>query len=360
MPDLPLIFQAVRGYVQGPGVLGSVGKYIGQWGPANRTCILIDRTLLHLLDRTRASLAASGISASVVEFDGDIRQEAVYGLAQKLQAGPRPDVVLGIGGGKTIDAAKILAIRLGARCVVCASSCSTDAAPSHAAVLLDDSGRIAAQTLDRNPDLVIVDSGLIALAPVRLFVAGIGDAISKKYEMDTAVKLGESNAFGGRPVFFISAMAETLRQALLTDGLAAKRSVEKGELTAPVERVITACVLLSTLVWENGGLAGAHSIANVLTDAGLAARNLHGELVAFGLLVLLRLQELGDAHRELHSFYGQIGLPRSLGELGVPAGDGEAVNRICKGVLERHRKHNISYPLESISRAMAPLHSDGQ
>jgi glycerol dehydrogenase len=103
--------------------------------------------------------------------------------------------VLGVGGGKTIDTAKILASRLGSRCVICAASSSTDAAPSHAAVLLDANGRIEAETLEKNPDLVIVDSRLIASAPVRLFTAGIGDAISKKYEMDTAVQLGERNAF---------------------------------------------------------------------------------------------------------------------------------------------------------------------
>jgi len=357
MADSPLIFQGIRSYVQGPGVLGSIGTYLGRWGPDIRTCILIDRTLLSLLEPIRQSLAAAGVGSFVVEFDGDTRRQSVQSLARQVGEGTRPDVVLGVGGGKTIDTAKILASRLGSRCVICAASSATDAAPSHAAVLLDANGRIEAETLEKNPDLVIVDSRLIASAPVRLFTAGIGDAISKKYEMDTAVQLGERNAFGGRPVFFISGMADTLRHTLLQYGVEAKQSVEKGELTESVERVITACVLLSTLVWENGGLAGAHSIANVLTDQGFAARNLHGELVAFGLLVLLALQGLHEERRKLDKFYRQIGLPRRIGDLGVAPEDREAVGKICRGVHERYKKHRLPYSVESIYGAIQILQS---
>ncbi len=351
----PYIFRGVRNYVQGPGALRNVGAHIARLGGIGRACVLIDRALLPLAERVRESLEAAGIQPAVQEFDGDTRQESVRLLTERLQGGRRPDVVLGIGGGKTIDVAKVLAFRLEARCAVCATTSSMDAAPSHAAVLADAEGRIQVETLENNPDLVVIDSEVIAAAPVRLFVAGIGDAVSKKYEMQTAIRLGESNAFGGAPVFFVAGMAETLQECLLCDGVEATRCVQRGELNDAVERVITACVLLSTLVWENGGLAGAHSTANVLTNAGHAKRNLHGELVAFSLLLSLELEGRHEERAMFDAFFRKIGLPRKIGDLGIPLEDRATVDDFCRGVHERYKKHGLVYPVEKVHRAVETL-----
>jgi glycerol dehydrogenase len=355
MTRVPLIFRGIRNYVQGPGVLRSVGGHLARLGGVRHACVLIDQALIPLAPRVRESLDAAGIGSFVLEFGGDNGLENVRAMTEKLLAGRRPDVVLGIGGGKTIDVAKILASRLEARCAVCATTSSMDAAPSHAAVLSEAGGRIHVETLENNPDLVVIDSEVIAAAPARLFAAGIGDAVSKKYEMETAIRLGEPNAFGGAPVFFVHAMAETLQDCLLLDGEEAMARVRRGELNEAVERVITACVLLSTLVWENGGLAGAHSTANVLTNAGYAKRNLHGELVAFSLLLSLSLEGRHEERKALDVFFGKIGLPRRIGDLGIRLEDRETVDGFCRGVYERYKKHGLSYPAEDVRRALERL-----
>jgi glycerol dehydrogenase len=351
----PFIFRGIDTYVQGPGALRDIGTYIARLGGIRFVCVLIDRALLSLSGRVREALGAAGIESIVHEFDGDTRQESVRLLTEKLRAGRPPDVVLGVGGGKTIDVAKVLASRLQAHCAVCATTSSMDAAPSHAAVLADAEDHIYVETLERNPNLVVIDSEIIAAAPVRLFVAGIGDAISKKYEMETAARLREGNAFGGAPVFFVAGMADTLQECLLRDGVEAKRLVQRGELTEVVERVITACVLLSTLVWENGGLAGAHSTANVLTNTGHAKRNLHGELVAFSLLLSLELEGRHQERMKLDDFYQKIGLPRKIGDLGIPLEDRATVDDFCRGVHERYKKHGLLYPVGKVHRAVETL-----
>jgi glycerol dehydrogenase len=355
MTHPPFIFRGIRNYVQGPGALLSAGDHIARLGGIRLACVLIDRAVLPLVERVRRALNTVGIDSIVQEFDGDTTQENVRLLTENLLRGRRPDVVFGVGGGKTIDVAKVLASRLKARCAVCATTSSMDAAPSHAAVLADPDGRILVETLENNPDLVVIDSEVIVAAPVRLFVAGIGDAVSKKYEMETAIRLGERNAFGGTPVFFVSGMAEILQKCLLRDGVEATQCVQRGELNGAVERVITACVLLSTLVWENGGLAGAHSTANVLTNAGHAKRNLHGELVAFSLLLSLALEERHEERATLEAFFRKLGLPRRIGDLGISLDDRVEVDGFCRGVYERYKKHGLSYPAEAVRRALETL-----
>jgi glycerol dehydrogenase len=356
----PIMFQGIRSYIQGPGAIHKLGAYVSSLGADRRTCVVIDRTILPFLEAVRNSLEDAGMHVRAFEFDGDLRADVVERFAEKVRAEWDPGIVLGVGGGKTIDVSKILAHRLAARCAVFATSSSTDAAPSHAAVLVDERHQIKAQTLDRNPDLVVVDSEIVAAAPARLFVSGIGDAISKKYEMETAGRLGELNAFGGRPAFFLSSMAMTLHDSLLEHGLEATLSVRSGAANEAVERVITACVLLSCLVWENGGLAGAHSIANVLFNAGHGARNLHGELVAFSLLVLLVLERRGKDLEELFHFYRLVGLPRKISDLGIPFEDGETIAALCVAVHERYRKHNLEYSAERIRQAVEELQRSDQ
>jgi glycerol dehydrogenase len=359
MQQDPFIFRGIQRYIQGPATAAKLGAYVSPLGAGRRTCIMVDRTILSLLGAVSKSMEEAGLDFRVYEFDGDLRRKSVEELAARIRAECAPAVVLGVGGGKTIDASKIVANRLGARCAVFVTSSSTDAAPSHAAVLLDERHQISAEALDRNPDLVVVDSQIIASAPVRLFVSGIGDAISKKYEMNTALRQGERNAFGGRPVFFLHGMAAALHDSLLESGREACRGVQNGLVNDAVERVITACVLLSCLIWENGGLAGAHSIANVLFNAGHGAKNLHGELVAFSLLVLLHLEDRAADLKEMEDFYSQIGLPRTISDLGIPFGNRESVTAICDAVHDRYQKHNLPYSSQRIYQAIEQLQGMG-
>lgn len=355
MDRSPIVYQSAPRVVLGPGLIDSVGEHLAALGAGGRACLLLDPGVRFLRPRLEASLLASRIPATIREFDGDLSLRRVDELAARIQAEERPAVVVGVGGGKAIDLSKMLARRAAARNVVVATASATDAAPSHAAVGVDEQGRILAESCGRAPDLVLVDSEIIAGAPVRLFAAGIGDAVSKKYELETAVALGERNAFGGRRPYFIDPLAAVLHRTLLEKGPPARRSVEQGRLDEAVEEVLTACVLLSTLVWENGGLAGAHSIANVLFNSGLCPQSLHGEQVAFGLLVQLALQGRAEELEVHRGFYRAIGLPGRISTLGPALAGRHRIGEIAEGIHRRWQKHRLDYPAERIREAIMDL-----
>jgi glycerol dehydrogenase len=352
MSGRTVVYRSVPRFVQGPGILDTVGGHATSLCPGGKVCIIVDPGVRFLLETVEASLNAHRIRYAVREFDGDLRKTHADRLAEQIQAEEKPELLIGVGGGKAIDLSKLLAHRIGARNIVVVTAAATDAATSHAAVALDESGHISAENYDHPSDLVLVDSTIIARAPVRLFVAGIGDAISKRHEMRTAVSLGEQNFGGGRPPFFIESMAETLYTCLLEKAVAARDEVQRQVPGPAMEEVATACLLLSTLVWENGGLAGAHSIANVLFNSGQFRQSLHGEQVAYGLLLHLTLEEQQAELSILRPFYQAIRLPRRLSALGPAGMNPEAIHSISEGIHERWHKHNIRYTAEAIEEAI--------
>ena len=131
---------------------------------------------------------------------------------------------------------------------------------------------------------------MIAQAPPRLLVAGMGDALATWFEARTCVAGSVKNMRGGGSTRSAAALAELCYRTLLEDGAAALRAVETKVVTPALERLVEANTLLSGLGFESSGLAAAHAVHNGLTAAPGTHPYLHGEKVAFGLLVQLVLE----------------------------------------------------------------------
>ena len=170
----------------------------------------------------------------------------------------------------------------------------------------------------KNPDLVLVDTEVIAQAPPRLLVAGMGDALATWFEARTCVAGHVKNMRGGGSTNSAAALAELCYKTLLEDGAAALRAVETKVVTPALERLVEANTLLSGLGFESSGLAAAHAVHNGLTVAPGTHHYLHGEKVAFGLLVQLVLE--GSSRTTVEQVLGfstEVGLPITLAEIGL-------------------------------------------
>jgi glycerol dehydrogenase-like iron-containing ADH family enzyme len=232
----------------------------------------------------------------------------------------RADVIIGIGGGKCLDMAKLLAHRTQLPVVTIPTSAATCAAWTALSNVYSEAGAFLYDvSLPRCPDLLIADYSIIATAPQRTLVAGIGDAIAKWYE--ASVSSGHSSQ-----TLLIAAVqqARVLRDILFQKSLAAIETPCGEEW----QEVVDATLLLAGVI---GGLGGAqcrtvaaHAVHNGLTHLPGSHHALHGEKVAYGILVQLRLQEMlqGDrlaatARAQLLDFYSSIGLPKTLADLGL-------------------------------------------
>ena len=278
-----------------------------------------ERTLAAFASQLQPVLEQQQLNYSLASYAPDC-SEASLALLRNAVASHQADFIIGIGGGKALDTAKLLAHQCKLPVAVVPTSAATCAAWTALSNVYSDKGAFLYDVgLDRCPDLVVLDYGLIQTAPQHTLVAGIGDALAKWYEA--------SVSSGSSPVTLIIAAVQQAR--VLRDILFQKSADALKEPGSEVWReVVDATVLLAGVI---GGLGGAqcrtvaaHAVHNGLTHLLAAHDILHGEKVAYGILVQLRLEEMlasnqlaASARQQLLKFYAEIGLPQTLDDLNL-------------------------------------------
>lgn len=311
-------------YVQGAGALERLGGLLSLVGSRRPGILLTEGARGRHGALLAASLDREGMEWRTVTFGGECSRREVERTARAMEEGGPVDVVVAVGGGKTLDAGKCVAAGLGIAVVSCPTIASTDAPCSAVAVLYGDDGAFEeVEHFRDHPALVLVDTAVIARAPVRFLVAGMGDALSTRYEARTCAGNPEARTpLGARMTVAGLTLARAAAEIVLEAGVEAASDVRQGRVTGAVERVVEANTLLSGMGFEGGGIAAAHALAT----GGLAALQpadgfLHGEKVAFGLLTQLALEEAGEDAAEVAGFLVSVGLPAHLGQLGIERSD---------------------------------------
>jgi glycerol dehydrogenase len=301
-------------------------------------------------------LREAGLAVKAAELRFDCCDEDLGRLAVEAQrggaAGCEPglhDAVIAAGGGKVLDAGKLLAQRLGVACVTVPTSAATCAGWTALANLYSPEGAFERDvTLDRCPDLLIFDHDLVRQAPPRTLSSGIADAMAKWYEAAVSSG-GSSDGLVQQAV----QMARTLRDQLLIDGEAGLGD-PGGEAW---ERVAEGCALTAGLIGGIGGArcrtVAAHAVHNGLTQLPATHDLLHGEKVGFGVLVQLRLEEVlggsqlaAQARRQLIPFFRTLGLPIDLDDLGLATASLDELRRVCAFACRPESDlHHLPFPV---------------
>ena len=328
------VFGAPLRYIQGPGVLDQVGDVVSLAG--KHALLVADQFVLDLVgDPLRASCRESGVNLQTVLFNGEITPPEIERLCSQVSAST-VDVVIAAGGGKGIDAGKAVSAHLGVEVITLPTIASNDAPTSKIFVVYREDHRLlGVQHMKANPLAVVVDTSLIARAPRKLLLAGIGDAVSKKFEVAQCVKVGAKTMYGAPGTLAATALAELCYSTLLQHSTGALAAVERQQPNSSLEALVEATVLLSGLCFENGGLSISHAMTRGLTAIPETAHALHGLQVAYGLLIQLELENRPDGFKdEIRKFYAQTGLPLSLRDIGLaqPA-SAEQINTIATQTL---------------------------
>lgn len=301
-------------YVQGDGAIDLLTDEIARLG--TKALAIVDKGVIpfvgdHVKGDSKAAIA-------VEAFNGECSDEEIERIGKRVAA-ENVNVIAGVGGGKSLDTAKAVAHASGLPVVIVPTLASTDAPCSALSVIYTPEGEFKRYLfLPKNPDVVLVDTKLIVGAPVRLLVAGMGDAMATWFEAEDC-KISESNNMTGRPGSATAyGLAKMCFDTLLADGPAAKAAASEKIVTPEFERIVEANTLLSGLGFESGGLSGAHAIHNGLTVLEGTHKYWHGEKVSIGTLSLLMLtkrpKEVVDT---VFGFCEAIGLPMTFEEIGI-------------------------------------------
>lgn len=320
-------------YVQGRGELKNLPEHAKKLG--KKLFVIISASgLKRVRDLLEKSFENTGMELVFEEFQGECCETEIKRLGSRFQEN-KCDLVVGVGGGKIHDSAKAAAYYQGAPVVIIPTIASTDAPCSALSVIYSETGVFERYLfLNSNPDLVLVDTDIIAAAPSRLLVSGMGDALATYFEARAVAASGALSCAGGKPTKGALALAKLCYETLLEDGVKAKLAVEAGACTQAVENIIEANTYLSGIGFESGGLAGAHAIHNGLTVIKDCRHLYHGEKVAFGTLTQLVLENAGQKLlEEVIGFCMDVGLPTTFAELGMARPDKdllmEAAVRAC-------------------------------
>ena len=347
-------------YLQAAGALAELPKTIAQFG--KQGLVLASPSAHGILTRDTAPAEVRALPS--LRFAGECCEKEIARLAAAI-AENRADVLVGMGGGKAIDTAKIAADRAGIPVVIVPTIASTDAPCSGCAVLYSESGVFESVYYQKaNPAVVLVDTRIIAEAPARFLVSGMGDALSTWFEARSCAAAHSQNECGGLGTMTGLGLAKLCYETLLRDGPAARLAAERHLVTPALEHIVEANILLSGVGFESGGLASAHSIHNGLTALAETHAFYHGEKVAFGTLAGLVLTDADPAEvSAVYAFCEEIGLPTTLADLGLGNCDRErlrpAAQKACAPGEYIHHEAGIVTP-ERVLNAMLAADAIGQ
>ena len=323
------IYASPGRYIQGYKELGNIRKYVS-WFGKNFFIISSRGRMDEIRETIKNSFLETDCSLYFEAFNGECTSEEIDRMLGLLHEN-KCEGVIGAGGGKVIDTAKAVAFYAKVPIAIVPTVASSDAPTSASSVVYNQNGEFEDVIfLSRNPDIVIMDTCIIANAPSRLLAAGMGDALATYFEARTCVE-GYRNNFvsfdGESPLGCTSeriatkasfALAHLCYNLLLEYGREAMLSVKNKVVTKALDCVIEANTLLSGIGFESNGLASAHAIYCGFTGIKGREHMYHGEYVAFGTIAMLVLE--GRPRKEIERvirFCISIGLPVTFEDLNL-------------------------------------------
>lgn len=344
------VFASPSRYVQGRDAMAELGSLVGALGKT--PLVLTDDVVRDLTGETlERSFERAKVPLTFERFGGIPTKAESERVAEVIRQGGH-DIIVGLGGGAAIDAAKGAGANAGVPWASAATVASTDAPTSALSVVYTEKGSFESYRFyDRNPALVVVDTQLVAQAPTKFLAAGIGDALATWIEARALRGTDAANMVEGRPTQAGTALARLSWDILWESALPALDAVDRNLVTPDVEAVVEAATLLSGLGFESGGLAAAHAVHDGLTAVDETHHLAHGEKVNIGSLTQLLLEGAATAEvEEFAEFTARVGLPTTLTEAGLGDADDAVLDRVVEAAMA---------PEETIHRLpFAPSHRD--
>ena len=277
-----------------------------------------------------------------LEFDCcEVDLTRIYNLAVEHNC----DSIITAGGGKVLDAGKLLADYLSVPCITVPLSASTCAGWTALANIYTTEGKFVKDiNLKSCPKILVCDHSFINSAPKKTLSSGIADSLAKWYESSIT---SSSNKDG--IIQQAIQISRVLRDQLFIQGEDAFNNPSEENLawTNVVEANSLTAGLIGGIGGEKCRTAAAHAIHNAITQINSNKKPLHGEIVGVGILIQLRLEESKNNNKlanqsinQLVKFMKSLNLPTSIIELGIDVFENDNLQKIasftCRKESEIH------------------------
>ena len=211
-------------YIQGYGEINNLKKYVDWMGDS--FLVIASKNRMRDL-KEKIEKALEGKQVTFVQFDKQITWKQIHKIEEKALE-VKACAILGVGGGKIADTAKIVAHDTGAHVVIVPTVSASDASTSATSLVYNEDSTIAdVICFPKSPDVVLADTEILINAPVRLFVAGMGDALSTYVGGLVCQEHYYDNHFGGTGTATALAVAKLSYDMLFRYGRQAKKAAEQ-------------------------------------------------------------------------------------------------------------------------------------
>ncbi len=334
-------------YVQGKDAITRVGEFVAPIG--KRPLLVADDVVWGIVeDAVRTSFADADLRVERVGFGPFATPQAIDDLVETIRA-TDTDVFVGLGGGSAIDAAKASGHLAGIRWASVPTAASTDAPTSALSVVYSDEGEfIEYRFFPHNPDLVLIDTKLVANAPVQFLVAGIGDALATWVEA-RAAKRAKRRHDGGRAADETGvALAELSWDATAHENaLQAIESVKAKVVTPALEKVVEAKhpALRPRVRVRRARRRARDPQRPHRGAAGARPRPRQRSTSARSRSSCSRARR-ADEIEDFVVFTTEVGLPNTLTEIGLSVDDRDVLRAVAEAACaEGETIHNMPFPV---------------
>lgn len=336
-------------YIQGYGEIKNLKKHIG-WMGEKYLCVASKNRLRDLKDTILKAM--EGKEVFFCQFDKECSWEAIRDITE---AGKNNGVqaVIGVGGGKIADTIKVVADEIGGiPQAILPTIAATDAYTSAAALIYGSDGTVVdVKNYPHSPDVVLADTEVLLKGPARLYVSGMGDALSTYIGGVVCQNHYFENHFGGTGTHTALAVAKLSYDMLLKYGRQAKIAAERHTLTDAYNAVTEVNILMSGMGFENNGSASDHCF--YFGTLALPEREeyvYHGEGVAFSTCCQLVMQGASSEQLdEVYRFCRDVGLPITFDDMHLPNLTDEEYDIMTKAVLKEqfilHHPFPVTYEM---------------
>ncbi len=294
--------------VVGHDVINDTGKVCKDLKLNGNALIVAGGTTLRAAGKTvEAMMEESGFNVGTAIVKNPTLDEVTK--VEKVTNEVKATFLLGVGGGKSIDIAKLASMHLDMPFISVPTAASHDGIVSSRASIIREKKTVSEAA--HTPLAVVADTAIIASAPYRLLAAGCGDIISNY----TAVRDWElANRLRGEPFSeYASIISKMTAKILIESADAIKPGLEESAWTV-MKALVASGVAMSIAGSSRPASGSEHKFSHALD--GLAPKPaLHGEQCGVGAIMMMYLH--GGNWQEIRSALKTIGAPTSAAELGI-------------------------------------------
>jgi len=318
----------------GPGAINNINNICNDLKMHGKLIILTGPHVKEVAgENVYKILNDNNMESELYVLDGKNPIYDVENISEKIKASNNVSCIFGVGGGKIIDIAKLISLKVGVPYISIPTAASHDGIASPIASIKAFNGKYKPSIMVNPPLAVIADSNIIIKAPYKLLASGCGDIIAKFTAIrDWRLANKRVNEYYGE---YAASLA--LMSANLIVKHAKKIRALKEESVRTVVEALISCGVAMCIAGSSRPCSGSEHLFSHALDIIAKKPALHGEQCGVGTIIMMYLH--GGNWQRIKRTLSIIGAPTNAKELGVE--ENEIIEAIIKAKEIRKDRYTI-------------------